>query len=338
MCTGIKLSSTDGKIFWGRTMDLAAGMFGEDGNPMPSCVATYPKNTEISSVLTSWRSKYAVVGVGGKGTHILYDGVNEKGLAGDIQVLMECTRASAADIAQRGLTPVIGEEFVTYVLTQYASVAEIRADYAQFALLDQPLEVNGGKYSIPAHYTFVDETGDSIVLEPVNDGAFKLYENIGVVTNSPEYDWHQNNVRNYMGLTAQNITSDKQLNPQLTLHPIEGGTGYGLFGLPGDFTSVSRFVRATMIANHMDDFSAEQGINQLYAAFRSVIIPRGLEHAQPTSPLTDYTRYWVGYDLSQRMLYVQTGNGLAVNQKQLDDSVQAITYIDVDNGNAVHAL
>ncbi|WP_057894668.1 linear amide C-N hydrolase [Lacticaseibacillus brantae] len=338
MCTGIRLSSTDGKVFWGRTMDLAAGMFGEDGNPMPSCVVAYPQGIQIKSVLNSWQSKYAVVGVGGKGTHILYDGVNEAGLAGDIQVLMECTRASQESIAARGLTPVIGEEFVTYVLSQYASVAEIRADYQKFALLDQPLEVNGGKYSIPAHYTFVDETGDSIVLEPVNDGAFKLYDNIGVVTNSPEYGWQTTNLRNYMGMTDQNITADQEWNPNLTLHPIEGGTGYGLYGLPGDFTSVSRFTRAAVIANHMDTFTADQGLNQLYAAFRSVIIPRGLEHANPQSPLTDYTRYWVGYDLSQRTLVMQTGNGLAFNEKAIDQTISDVTYFDVDNSNAVHAL
>lgn len=332
------MEAVSGEIFWGRTMDLAAGMFGEDAeNAMPSSIINVPKNIEMKSALKSWTSKYAAIGVGGTDTIALYDGVNEKGLAGDIQVLMECTRASNEAIEARHQIPVIGEEFVTYILTQYASVEAIRADYTKFALSDQPF-IKGLDLQIPAHYTFVDPTGDSVVLEPVNDGAFKMYDNVGVVTNSPEYNWHTTNLRNYIGLNRMNVTTDKPMNAHLTLKPIEAGTGYGLFGLPGDFTSVSRFTRAAVVANYMDDFAKEEGINQLYAAFRSVIIPRGLEHADANSPLTDYTRYWAGYDLSQRKLYVQSGNGLAVSEKTIDETLTAMTYTPVDTGNNVHVL
>ncbi|NUF25479.1 linear amide C-N hydrolase [Bombilactobacillus mellis] len=44
------------------------------------------------------------------------------------------------------------------------------------------------------HYTFFDDAGNSVVLEPVNQGAFKIYKSIGVMTNSPEYPWHLDNL------------------------------------------------------------------------------------------------------------------------------------------------
>ena len=75
-----------------------------------------------------------------------------------------------------------------------------------------------------------------------------------------------------------------------------------MFGLPGDYTAPSRFVRATMLANHLDAFPADQGLNQLYGVFRSVMVPRGLEKEAADNPLSDCTRYWAGYDLTQRRL------------------------------------
>ncbi|RRG17667.1 linear amide C-N hydrolase [Weissella viridescens] len=341
MCTGIRLTATGGEVFWGRTMDLAAGMFGEEPTaPAPSSFVTYPRDVEVHSSGDNWTTKYAAVGMAPTNTSIMYDGINEKGLAGDIQVLMECTHAPADEIKKRGQKPVIAEEFVTYVLTQFASVQEIRDNYQKLALSDQPEVIGTFKVKLPAHYIFVDETGDGIVLEPVEAGSFKLYEYSGVATNSPEYSWHQTNLNNYIGLDTNDVTQPKQLKGanHVNLTPIENGTGYGFFGLPGDYTSVSRFVRASLISNNLDAFEAKDGINILYAAFRSVIIPRGLEHADPQNAITDASRYWVGYDLANRTAYAQPITGLAISSMGIDPDVTEITFTELDTSVHAHTL
>lgn len=81
---------------------------------------------------------------------------------------------------------------------------------------------------IPMHFTFFDPSGKGIVLEPVNTGAFKIYDSIGVMTNSPEYSWHLNNLRNYVQMRPHNVGENK-LNDQLVIKQIESGSG--LLGL-----------------------------------------------------------------------------------------------------------
>ncbi|MGV9826978.1 linear amide C-N hydrolase [Gordonia sp. NPDC003429] len=343
MCTGIKVTAKNGDVFFGRTMDLDIPMFGTPAGLPPTLdnivvISSIPANTEMSSPLTAWTSKYATMGVGIKGTTILLDGINENGLAGDTQVLMECTRGSADDIAARKQTAVLGEEFVSYILSQFASVAEIREKYTEFALLDQKYSAFGLNISMPLHYCFVDTTGDGIVLEPVEDGSFKIYDYAGAYTNSPEYDWHLVNIRNYLGLTNVDPSAAKKLPTGYELQPIEGGTGFGMFGLPGDYTAPSRMARAFNLAAYLKPFDRDKGIAQLYAAFRTVIIPPGLEHKGDTNSWSDYSRYWAGYDLTERKLFVQTGEGLAITSKTLDTSATETTFDAIDTGDYVHSL
>lgn len=338
MCTAIKLTATNGDVFFGRTMDLALPMFGEDANTiLPGRIINIPANVEVPSQYRNWNTKYAMVGMAADQSVFIYDGINEHGLAGDTQVLMECTWKDEADFADTNLTPVLGEEFVGYVLTNFKSVAEIKANIPNLALVKYALNYQGQSINYPLHYVFTDPTGAGVVLEPVNDGAFKVYDFADVMTNSPEYDYHLTNIRNYIGMTNLDYPTARTINNK-TLQPIEGGTGYGLFGIPGDYTSPSRFVRSFMYANLMDSFDSQDGLAQLYAAFRPVIIPRGLEHKTPTTTLTDFTRYWAGYDLTNKTLYVQSGRALAITSKTLDLTVDHITYEEIDLTNHVHNL
>ncbi|WP_086443829.1 linear amide C-N hydrolase [Candidatus Enterococcus lemimoniae] len=336
MCTNITLTSTNKDIFFGRTMDLNMSMFGEDsGIDLNVKLVSIPKNITIESQLKPWKSKYSVLGVCSKDTTILYDGINEYGLTGDCQVLVEATRSKTTEIEAKGKIPVMGEEFVTFVLTNFKNIQEIRNSYVDFMLTDQPFMYEGAPLQFPLHYTFIDTTGDGIVLEPVMSGGFKLYDYIDVMTNSPEYDYHTVNIRNYIGLENVGV-SEKKINNTTTLQPIENGTGYGLLGIPGDYTSPSRFIRSFYYKNMLDTFESDKGINTLYSIFRPLIVPRGLEHANKEEKITDYTRYWSGYDVTNRTVYIQTGEGLAITSKELDNSSTEITYSEIKLDNYIY--
>lgn len=129
MCTNIEITAKNGEHFWGRTMDLALPMFGEDPEHdlgARGMITTIPAGVDIDSQLVNWQADYAAMGIGIGGTPILFDGINEHGLAGDLQVLFESTADTLENIQQRQQVPVMNTEFVTYVLTHFKSVKEIR--------------------------------------------------------------------------------------------------------------------------------------------------------------------------------------------------------------------
>ncbi|MDA9472770.1 linear amide C-N hydrolase [Enterococcus sp. 5H] len=330
MCTSIKIKATSGELFWGRTMDLDIPLFADkSGFYLPCVITSIPANVEIESQLNSWKSKYSVVGVGIKESPVLFDGINEHGLAGDTQVLTECGWAEKAAIDAAGKTPFIAEEFVTFILTNFKTVSEIREQVENFMLLNQSYKYGGTEFHFPLHFSFIDESGDAIVLETTEDGKFVSFEHMNVMTNSPRYDYHQVNIRNYIGMQNVNISDSRTLPNGIEIDPIEGGTGYGMFGIPGDYTSPSRFVRAFCLSNALEPFEKEEGINELYSAFRTVFIPKGLERNEKNTNVSDYTRYWSGYDISKRQVFVQTGKGLAITTKTLENNLDSISYEEI---------
>lgn len=333
MCTSFMITSTSKDIFWGRTMDLNMSMFGEDsGIDFDVHIITVPRGAVMGSQLEDWTAKYGMMGMASKDTSLVYDGTNEFGLTGGCQVLKEATFETKENILKQGKIPAISEEFVGYVLTNFKDVADIRANYDKFSIVDQNFSYKGGLFKFPLHFTFIDKTGDGIVLEPVLNGSFKAHEYIGVTANSPEYDYHSINIRNYIGLENGDVSA-KVFNPKVTLDPIESGTGFGLLGMPGDYTSPSRFIRGFYYSNMIDAFDSSEGMNTLYSAFHSLIIPKGLEHSLKNKNVMDYTRYWSGYDLTNQTLAIQTARGLAFTTKKFDPTVDVITYTKVNIGN-----
>ena len=90
----------------------------------------------------------------------------------------------------------------------------------------------------------MSRTGAAAVVEWV-EGVRNVHENhIGVATNSPPFDWHMINLRNYVNQTAMDVPT-LSLSGE-TVAPL--GQGTGMLGLPGDFTPPSRFVRAAAFA------------------------------------------------------------------------------------------
>ncbi|POG98014.1 choloylglycine hydrolase [Fructilactobacillus lindneri] len=331
MCTSIIIKSKSGNPYWGRTMDFVPQFFDTPNEPaiIPSQIINIPANYEIHSELENWKSKYAIMGVGLKNSEILYDGINEKGLVGDIQILTEATHASLDSLESRNLKPVLGEEFFTYILSQCKNITEVKELTSKLGLLDQKYHLKNHELSLSPHYTFMEESGAAVVLEPTDNGAFKIYDSVGVMTNSPEYSYHTNNIRNYISLNDMNITSGN-IGGKLPLEPIEKGTGYGLFGLPGDYTSPSRFVRSMYIANNINDFSDEEAIPTLYNVFKPVMIPKGMGRYPNNHNLTDYTQYWSGYDIKNRTLYLQIPTCLTLTKATLNSQSDKLITMDIN--------
>lgn len=108
------------------------------------------------------------------------------------------------------------------------------------------------------HFSIHDKQGKSLVVEFINEQKIYYNNGIGALANEPTFDWHtinfnyfykaltnaDNNVDRYVKMTKD---ADGRLNPTV-------GTGYqfevlgnGMFGLPGDSSSPSRFIRAAKL-------------------------------------------------------------------------------------------
>ena len=127
----------------------------------------------------------------------------------------------------------------------------------------------------PCHYIVNDANGHCVVLEYV-DGELKAMTPLGVMTNSPTFDWHVTNLRNYVNLSVTNV-------PPVELAGIELpglGQGSGMLGLPGDFTPPSRFVRAVAFSQSaLPVETAREGVLQAFHLLNQFDIPRGAARA-----------------------------------------------------------
>lgn len=281
-CTGIVMHAKDHSSVSGRTVEF--------GMPLDMSLAVIPRNHAFTGTTPvgpgmSYRSKYAAVGVYCFDDPILMDGMNEKGLVAAAFYFPGYASYSQVTKENRlqALSPV---DFTNWLLTQFASVEEVKEALSSIKIVPTVFS-NWGSVPPPFHYVVYDAAGKSIVIEPVNR-TLKVHDNpIGVMTNSPTFDWHLTNLSNYINLSPFNV--DRQTLRNFVLHSF--GQGTGMLGLPGDFTPPSRFVRAAFFsAKALLSENANQAVDQTFHLLNQFDIPRGIaRQKEPKNISYDYT-------------------------------------------------
>lgn len=302
-CTGLRLVSADGGAVVGRTME-----FGFD---LQSKVLVIPAGIHLSNTLAdpakglSYESKYGVVGANALGMEMIVDGVNEQGLyVGSFYFPGYAGYAKLGpDNQDKALAP---EDYGLWLLATCGSVAEVKQRYNEVVLVDRPIEQLGGQ-SFDGHFVVHDSTGASVVIEPI-DGGLKIYDNpLGVITNSPTFDWHMTNLRNYINLSVSNVPPVDMDKLQLTGF----GQGTGMHGLPGDSTPPSRFVRAVAYSQAAtQQKTAEETVDQVFHLMNTFDIPVGSVQEKDGDKVSeDYTLWTTVSDLKNvRWLFRTYGN------------------------------
>ena len=197
-----------------------------------------------------------------------------------------------------------------WILGNFATVQEVQEalDNGSFPLVFNQTVEKENLPPLELHYTVNDKTGAGIIIEFINKGR-TVYENtVGVCTNSPPYDFHMINLRNYVEL---NNTAHEPL--QLggdVFKPI--GQGSGLLGTPGDLTPPSRLVRAATLTHFAAPVNtSDKAVNLAIHILNTVDIPHGVAGE-------DYTNWIVAKDLTHKALYYRTYNDLTVRVIYLD--------------------
>jgi choloylglycine hydrolase len=194
-------------------------------------------------------------------------------------------------------------ELPTYLLTMTATVDEGIAALRKVKVADLGIkEFNDAHF--PLHYRLADRSGRAVAIEYL-DGELHVIENpLGAFTNSPNFTWHLTNLANYTNLSAHAWPAVELEN--LTLEP--SSLGSGMNGLPGDFTSPSRFVRAVAFQETAaPSATANDGIKMAFHLLNLFDIPKGA-NLQRTGG-TDYpeiTQFTDACDLTNPRYFFRT--------------------------------
>ncbi len=300
-CTSLRVKTTDGMVFYARTM--------EGETPFDSTVSVIPKGTEYRGILPDgtqeglrWVTKYGMVGMNTFGLPAISDGMNDAGLAAGNLMFPGFAGYQTFDPAQSSRT-IAQFEVVTWILSNFATVAEVKAGITSIRV-SKGLVAKVGDLAL--HYTVHDSKGNSLVIEYVG-GELKVYDNpIGVMTNSPPFDWQQINLRNYVNMSATNAKP-------LTVEGLKAsgfGQGSGMLGLPGDYTPPSRFVRmVALVESSLPVTGTEEGLNLAMTIINNIDIPIGsVRDASGKEVAYDRTQWAAVSDLARQRFYFRTYN------------------------------
>ncbi len=311
-CTGIMLKTKDGSIVHGRTVEF--------GFVIDTTVAIVPRGYAFVGQTPNgeglkYAAKYAAIGAIAFTDVKLLDGLNEAGLAVGafyFPTFAEYTPVTA-DNQKKGLSP---GDFPNWLLTQFASVDEVRRAIESGSVVVTPTVLQGwGSETPPFHYVVYDKTGASIVIEPVK-GQLVIHENpLGVMSNSPTFDWHMTNLRNYIALNPRNVPPVKIAGETFK----QLGQGSGMLGLPGDFSPPSRFVRAAVFsATASPSDTAQQGIEQVFHILNNFDIPVGVAREVHDGVIhTDYTMLTTARDPQSLRYYYKSYDDQTIHMVDL---------------------
>ncbi|MDX5594820.1 choloylglycine hydrolase family protein [Pseudovibrio sp. SPO723] len=325
-CTSFVIKAKDDGRVYGRTMEF--------GFETESTVSMVPRGFEFTATTglsdpMVWQAKYAVIGMNAiKDDTMIVDGINEEGLAGGALYFpgFASYPEPTQDKASSSLGPL---NFLAWVLTSFATVDEVRDALASVQIV--AIENTELKEVPPLHFTLHDRSGKSIVIEPVN-GELKVYDNpLGVMTNSPGFDWHLINLRNYVNLSPVNAGEKQVLDGEV----VSLGQGSGMLGLPGDSTPPSRFVRASAFVSTVEmRETAEENLHVATHMLNNFDIPKGFirpNAEKAVAPeLPDYTQWSVMANLEDATYFVRDQDALSFNSVSFDD-------FDLD-GSAIRSL
>ncbi len=341
-CTAFQLKADDGALIYARSMEF--------GFRMQSDMLIVPRGAQYSGTGLNnktglqWRTKFGFVGMNQSiAKTFVSEGMNEKGLIVGMLYFPRYAQYEPSKDVQSSHT--LGSwEVGSYLLGTCSTVAEAKAALSHVIVGEVPMpELDG--FVIPLHYYVADSTGAVMVVEYV-DGKRRTYDNpLGVLTNSPPFDWQLINLSNYINLSPNNVPI---LNlPDLTV--LNLGQGSGLLGLPGDFTPASRFVRAALFSQWAaKPKDAEEAVRLGFHILNAFTIFDGIVRTSsseeddselPSKKLgidleNDLTEWIVVHDRTNLKTYFRTYEGLRIEMidlKKIDFSRGGFRKIALTN-------
>ncbi len=244
MCTGIRFTDGSGSLYLARNLDWTSG-YGERVLATPT---GYSPRSPFGAV-TAIRHATIGMGIVEEGVPLYFDCGNAEGLA--VAGLNFPGYAQYASGPVDGATNVAAYEFPLWVTSQFSTVDEVEKALADVAIVDRPINE---KYPSSLLHWIIADASRAIVVEYTADGMHVFDDDVDVLANQPGFGWHHENLRNYLNLSPAYPEPLPVGRAQLT--PF--GSGSHMRGIPGDYYSPSRFVRAAYVNAHYPAKSTEE--------------------------------------------------------------------------------
>jgi choloylglycine hydrolase len=259
MCTAATYKTKD--HYFGRTLDYEIS-YGE-------IITITPRNYPFKfSKVRDMNSHYAMIGVASVVDNypLYFDATNEEGLS-----MAGLNFPENADYKPEieGKDNVAPFEFIPWILGQCATVAEAKNILSNMNLVK--IAFSEQLPLAPLHW-IISDRNESLTVESVAEGL-KIYNNpVGILTNNPPFDMQMFNLNNYMNLSIQNPSNHFAKDLKLDTY----SRGMGALGLPGDLSSMSRFVKVAFTKmNSCSGDSEKESISQFFHILGSVEQQRG---------------------------------------------------------------
>ena len=298
-CTGITLHAKDGATVVARTIEWGGSELNSQYVVVPRGYAqqSYVPGGEVRGM--KWEATYGYVGFSVEQKEFVAEGLNEAGLSAGLFYFPNYGGYEAYAEANRE-TSVADLQLVSWMLSRFRTVDEVKAALAEVHV------VGIDPRASTVHWRIADASGRQVVLEIV-DGKPHFFENeLGVLTNSPGFEWQMLNLNNYVNLYAGSATSHELANGV----KLSGfGAGSGMLGVPGDVTPPSRFVRAAFYQSTAPEQpTAERCVLQGFQILNNFDIPVGIEFANRQVPadIPSATQWTSATDIANLRLYYRT--------------------------------
>lgn len=273
MCTTVSYHSA--KHYFGRNLDLPY-RYRETVTITPR---NFPLPLRSGETIAN---HYAMIGMATvmNGYPLYYDGINEHGLG-----IAALNFPGNAYYNQKipGKRNLASFEIIPYVLSKFRSVTDAVKMLDELNITNAAFDEN--LKPSPLHWMIADNSR-SVVLEQTADGCH-IYENPAcVLTNGPAFPYHILNLNQHLNLTAQMPVNRFSEHLNLTANSF----GLGAMGLPGDLSSISRFVRAAFVLHNSKPAEIESNaVAQFFHILHSVEQQYGCVETPEGLEMTIYT-------------------------------------------------
>lgn len=316
MCTGLRFTDDQGNLYFGRNLDVGQD-YGEG-------VIITPRNYPLPyKFLDNTTTKKAVIGMGivVDGYPSYFDCYNEDGLG--IAGLNFPHFAKFSDGPIDGKINLASYEIMLWVTQNFTHVSEVKEALKNVNLVN---EVINTSFAVASLHWIISDSDEAIVVEVSKQYGMKVFDDkVGVLTNSPDFNWQLTNLGNYTGLSPHDATAQSWNGQKVA----PWGVGTGSLGLPGDSIPADRFVKAAYLnVNYPTAKGEKANVAKFFNILKSVAMIKG--SVVNDQGKDEYTVYTACYSSGSKTYYCNFEDDFELKTYQLDDktmnSTGLITY------------